>query len=217
MPQAITAAQMSELTNAIILLIVAIVTGATALIGTYLYQWKVALPRQFKQRDEQRELELIRFKTELENKAAAEKVDIERDRMLPILVENMMQANRATVQMAESFHTTMIQGVQQTAAYTAQIKAHDGQLTANTDRLEELAQTVDTAITNIQVLKSAVDSNTDNSKTAALYAQQTLEIVKRKINQVVEDSKHDTGELPPLKDIAKDMPKADDTRKEDVA
>lgn len=217
-PDLQTVNQMTDLTNAIHALIGAIVLGLTGVAGAYLYQIKIYLPRQFKQRDEERANAIEAAKLEMQNKVAAEKVDIARENMLPTLLENMMQANNSTVQMAQSFHQTMMQSVQQNAMWSAQLKAHDGQLTANTERLEELAQTVDTAITNIQVLKEAVEKNTDQSKTAAAYgevaaktAQETLELVKRKIIQVVADSKSDTGELKPVNPATADGAAADST------
>lgn len=195
MPQVITAGQMADITNAIHALIAAIVLGLTGVVATYLYQWKVALPRQFKLRDEQRTAEIEAAKLELKNKADAESVDIERERMLPRLIES-------TITMSQNFNATMMQNVQQTAAYVAQLTAHDRMLSANTDRLEELAQTVETAIANIQLLKTAVEANTGHSKAAAAFgeqaatkAQETLEIVKKKIIQVVADTKSDTGEI----------------------
>lgn len=196
-----TAAQMTELTNAVHALIIAIVTGATLLIGAYLYQWRVSLPRQFKLRDEKRATENEALKQELKNKADAEAVDIERDRMLPKVIES-------TIQMAQSINTTMMQNVQQTATYIAQLSAHDRTLTANTDRLETLAETVDQAITNIQLLKSQVDANTDHSKTAALFgeraaqaAEETLELVRSELSKIVRP-KGDTKPIPPLADTA---------------
>lgn len=206
---------MADITNAIYALVAAIVLGISGVAAAYFYQWKVALPRQFKQRDEQRQLELENVRKAMENRRAAEAVDIERDRMLPILIENMMQSNRSTVQMAESFHATMMQNIQQTATWNAQLKAHDGQLTTNTDRLEELAQMIETSITNLQLLKSTVETNTDHSKSAAVYseqaakrAQETLELVRKRIIQVVEETKHDTSEMKTIDLSGQDPPGA---------
>lgn len=213
--QVMTVAQMNDVTNAINALIVVIIVGISGGVAAWLYQWKISIPRQFKQRDEQRQLELENMRKALENKRAAEAVDIERDRLLPTLVENMMQSNRATIQMAESFHVSITQSIRQTADYSAALKAHDGQLTSNTERLEELAELVDTAVTNIQTLKQAVDKNTDHSKTAAVFgekaakvAEDTLEFVRNKIIQVVADTKHDTGELPTLDDLKPATPES---------
>jgi hypothetical protein len=195
---------MTELLHAIYVLIGIVITGMGTVAAAYLYQVKVSLPRRFKQQTEERQIQLDAMRKDFENQAAEKSVEIERDKMFPSLLENMMQSNRSTVQMAESFHTTMMQSVVQTANWSAQLKAHDGMLTANTDRLEELAQTVETAITNIQLLKTAVEVNTDHSKSAAAFGNQaataateTLELVKREINKLVVTSKGDTGEIKP--------------------
>lgn len=195
-----TVAQMTEITNAIYALIAAIVLGVAGVAGAYLYQWKVQMPRRFQQQTEERETRIKALQTELANKAAAEQVDIERERMFPKLIES-------TISMSQNFNATMLQNVQQTAAYIARLTENDQKLTTNTDRLEELAQTVDTAITNIQVLKAAVETNTDHSKAAALYGEQaakaatdTLELVKREINKMVGAKKSDTGEVPAVPD-----------------
>lgn len=190
--------QMSEITHNLQLLAIAVLVGAGTIVGVFVATMRWWIPARFKQQTAERQAQLEALKSDLETKRAAETVDIERDRMLPKLIES-------TITMSQSFNATMMQSIQQTAAYSAQLSAHDRMLSANTDRLEELAQTVDTAITNIQVLKSAVEANTDHTKTAALYgevaaktAQETLELVKRKIIQVVADSKSDTGELKPV-------------------
>ena len=195
MPQTITAGQMAEITNAIHALIAAILLGVTGVVATYFYQWKVALPRQFKLRDEQRTAEIESAKQELKNKADAEAVDIERERMLPKLFE-------ATISMAQNINQTMLQNAQQTSLYIAQLTAHEKQLTTNTDQLTELVETVETAITNIQLLEKKIDASTDHSKAAAAFGEQaaktateTLEIVKRELNKMVSVKKSDTGEL----------------------
>lgn len=204
--------QMSDLTNQFHLLIAALFAVGVTIAGVFGATMKWYIPARFKQQTEGRKLELDALREEFINKNAAEKVDIERDRMLPQLLENMMQSNRSTIQLADSFHATVMQSLQQTAAWNAQLKAHDGQLTANTDRLEEMAQTVETAITVIQVLKKTVEENTDLSKTAAAFSQQaavtaqeTLELVKDKIVQAVAQAKHDTSPLPPLTDVVKEQ------------
>ena len=193
-----TVTEMTDIHNAIIALIVIMIGGFGALFTANISQWKIYIPRIFKQRDEKREAELTSLKAELENKAASEAVDIERERMLPELI-------KSTIEMSKSFNITMLQNIQQTATYTAQLNAHDRQLSANTDRLEELAQMVETQITNIQLLKDEVTANTDHSKAAAAFgnqaatsAQETLEFVKSEIRRIVVEQKHDTGEVKPV-------------------
>lgn len=201
MAQVVTAGQMAEITTAIHALIVAIVLGVTGVAATYLYQWKVALPHQFKLRDEQRTAEIEAAKRDLKNKTDAEAVDIERERMLPRLFE-------ATISMAQNINQSMLQNAQQTALYLAQLTAHDKQLTTNTDQLAGLVETVDIAITNIQLLEKKVDASADHGKAAAVYSDQaaraateTLELVRRELNKIVSAKKSDTGELPSLEHI----------------
>ncbi len=209
------AAQMNDISSQIHLLIYVVVGVGITVLGTFGAVMKWYIPARFKQQTAERELRLNEVKNELDSKRASEAVDIEREKILPTLLENMMQSNRSTIQMAESFHTTMLQGVQQTATYVAQLTAHDRQLSANTDRLEELAQTVDTAITNIQLLKKVVDESADHSKSAAAYsdkaekaATSTLEFVKRELHNIVSENKSDTGELKTITVPLDDLPKA---------
>lgn len=209
-----TVAQMTEITNAIHALIAAIVLGAAGFVGAYFYQWKIYLPRQFKLRDEERTAQIEAAKKESENKAAAAAVDIERERMLPKLFE-------ATISMSQNINQAMLQNAQQTSLYIAQLTEHDKRQATNTTELVRLSNTVDTAIINIQLIKEAVDANTDHSKTAAAYskqatetAQETLEFVKREINKMVGAKKSDTADAPPVTDADA---KADAPPLEDVA
>jgi len=197
-----TAAQMIEITNAIYALIGAIVLGVSGIVAAYLYQWKIAMPRQFKQRDDKRELEL----KGLEQRLAAEKVDIERDRMLPQLIENNQQLVNAVLKMGNSFNDTTIRRIEQDVTNNQTLLAHSRAVVSNTERLEEFSQTLDTAIINIQRTSDDARATRTFSEQAANAARETLILLKKKLDMVIEEEKHKTGELPPLKDIVKDTP-----------
>jgi len=187
--------QTAELTNQINTLVYAVISFCVIVLAAVGAGVKWYIPARFKQQTEERETRILALKKELDNKATAEAVDIERERILPRLIES-------NISMSQSINQNLLQNAQQTAIYIAQLTAHDKQLTTNTDRLEELAQTIDSAIISIQLLKTAVDQNTDNSKTAMMYGSQAattaseiLELVKREINKMVSISKLDTGEF----------------------
>lgn len=202
--QQFTAAQMNEITgqlNALIYAVIGIaVAGSIALAATL--KWYI--PEYFKQQNKQREIQLKDLEERLSNKAQSDAVDIEREKMLPKLFE-------ATISLSQNINQSMLQNAQQTALYIAQLSNHDRQLTTNTERLEGLAGVVDNAILTIQLIKDAVDKNTDHTKTAEIYAEQaakaateTLETVKREINKLVTTAKHDTGKIKPLAEIQKE-------------
>lgn len=209
MPQVIpTAAQMTELTNAILGLIVAIVLGISGIVAAYLYQWKIAMPARFKAQTREREAQLLDLEQRIANKAAAEKVDIERDRMLPQLIENNQQLVNAVLKMGNSFNDTTIRRIEQDVTNNQTLLAHSRAVVSNTERLEEFSQTLDTAIINIQRTSEDARETRNFSEQAANAARETLILLKKKLDVVIEEEKSKTGEPPPLKDIAKETPTA---------
>lgn len=218
MPETIlpTAANMVEINNAIIILIIVIVTGLGTTAATLFTTFKWYLPATFKRRDEQRELELENLRKELDSKHAAEAVEIERERLLPQLVEQNRIMSNTTITLAQSFNTTIQQKTEQDAALTAAWNAHTKQLTTNTDRLEDLARDVGEAIAEIGKITASSSATQVNSAAAAVAAnaaataaQATLVLMQSRLGQVIESVKHDSRPIPiidaPVSDSGEDL------------
>lgn len=204
MPQVLpSAADMIDINNAIIILVIIVVTGLGTTLATLFSTFKWYLPNVFKRRDEQRQVEIDALKKELETKHAAEAVEIERERLLPQLVEQNRIMSTTTITLAQSFNTTIQQKTEQDAALTAAWNAHTKQLTTNTDRLEDLAREVNAAIAEINKITSSSNATQETSAAAAVAAnaaataaQATLILMQNRLGQVIESVKHDSRPIP---------------------
>jgi hypothetical protein len=181
-----TVAQMAEITNALNALIVAIVLGAASVVGAYFYQMRISLPRQFKLRDEQRELDIEKIRKEYEMKIAAQSVDIERERLLPQLMEQNRIMQSTTVQLAQSFNETMMHLVQQNATSNSTMLAHTRAVTSVAEKQEEFRQAQETSTLNIQLLEKVTSEARDASMAASVFsnkaataAEETLDYVRK--------------------------------------
>ncbi len=79
---------MNEIAHSLNALIVIVIGAIGSGFVAYIYQWRVSLPRRFEQQTKEREAQLDNLREEFENKHAAEAVDIERERMLPLMFQN---------------------------------------------------------------------------------------------------------------------------------
>lgn len=172
-------AQMNDILHAVNVLIGLVITGIGTIIAAYLYQVKVSIPRRFEQQTAERQIQLEAMRKDFENKAAAQAVDIEREKMLPKLVES-------SIQMAQSINTTMLQSVQQTSTYVAQLTAHDRQLSANTDRLEENSEKLEAVEKKLSKL---------HDRFMLVFPRETyLQELFNELKTVVEETKKVCGE-----------------------
>lgn len=196
---------MSDVTNAINALIVVIIIGLGGTFTTLFAIFKWYLPKRFEQQTAEREARLKALQDENANKAAAESVEIKREGMLPMLLEQNQLLVSAALKMGQSFNDTTIQRMQQDVINNGTLSATNRQLTSNTERLEEMAGLLDTAIINIQNLERATNESRDESKAAnahanraAIAAEATLTFVRQKLSVVIEESKHDSRPIPTI-------------------
>lgn len=192
-----TAAHMIDIDNAIRFLLVAFFTGAAGIIGTVVLAAKWYIPRRLRQQTAERQVQLDALKAELETKRTADAVELERERLLPQIVEqNRVMANN-TITLAQSFNTTMQQVKEQDVITAAALTASTKQLTANTERLEEVADAVNKVNDAIADIKTVLPTLARKSEMDLLIGRMDdaihrLEELKRDCLQ----KKHDSKELP---------------------
>jgi hypothetical protein len=209
-PDPQTVVQMSTLTDQMNLLIVAFFGFGVIAIGTLGATLKWWIPAFFKQQLEAQK-----------NKTTADTVDIERERMLPRLLENNQRLVEAMIANSQASNAAMMQRVQTDVTSSNTLLANTRAVTSVAEQLEEVVQTLDTAIINIQRQEISINEARDESKTAAAYsnkaalaAEETLTLVRRQLSIVIEETKHDTGEIKAIS--VADKPTETDLR-EDVA
>ncbi len=141
---------MTDLHNAVIIVLVILVTGIGGTSATIFAILKWYLPNQFKHRDDSRQLEIDNLRDELATKRASDAVEIERDRMLPLMVENNQRLVDAMIKSKDADTAATYQRIELDkqaaavlAANTQQITTHSDRLEENTDRLEQVEKKVD--------------------------------------------------------------------------
>lgn len=200
-----TAAEMTDIHTALNTLIIILIVGLGGVFSTLFAIFKWYLPKRFEQQTAEREARLKALQTDNANKAAAEAVDIKREGMLPLLIEQNQSLVNAALTMAKSFNDTTVQRIQQDVINNGTLNATNRQMTTNTERLEEMAGLLDTAIINIQNLENATNVSRAESSAAkvaankaAVAAEETLTFVRRKLSEVIEESKHDSRPIPTI-------------------
>jgi len=135
MPPTVT--QMIDIDNAIRILAVAFATGLAGIIGTFVLAAKWYIPRRMKQQTQERQTQIDDLKNELASKRAAEAVDIERERILPQLVEGMQRLMESQIQTAQANNAAIMARIEQDARNAAVIDANTRQLTTHSSVLAE--------------------------------------------------------------------------------
>lgn len=132
-----TAAQMIDIDNALRFLLVAFFTGAAGVIGTIVLAAKWYIPRRLRQQTAERQVQLNALKKELETKHAADAVEIERDRMLPQMVENNQRLVDAMIKSKDADTAATLQRIELDKTTAAVLLANTHQVTTHSDRLDE--------------------------------------------------------------------------------
>ena len=128
---------MNDIIHAVNVLVVVVIGAIGSAIAAYVYQWRVSLPRRFEQQNKERDAQLAQVKQELENKHAAQAVDIERERMFPVMVENNQRLVESMIKLKDADTAATLQRIELDKTTAAILVANTNQLTTHTDRLEE--------------------------------------------------------------------------------
>ena len=128
---------MTDLHNAVVIVLVILVTGIGGTSATIFAILKWYLPNQFKHRDDARQLEIDGLRSELATKREADAVEIERDRMLPLMVENNQRLVESMIKSKDADTAATLQRIELDKTTAAELIANTNQLTTHSDRLEE--------------------------------------------------------------------------------
>jgi hypothetical protein len=150
-------AHMNDIIHAINFLIVAFIGATGSAIVAYLYQWRVSLPRRFEQQTKEREAQLADLKQELENKHAAQAVDIERERMFPVMVENNQRLVESMIKSKDADTAATLQRIELDKTTAAVLIANTNQLTTHSDRLEETTDKLEGVEKKLGVVEDKVE------------------------------------------------------------
>lgn len=206
--------EMLDINNAIIILIVTIIGGFTTTAFTIFSIVKWYLPARFKQQTEERQVQLEAMKTEATNESAAKAVDIERDRLLPQMMENNQRLVESMIQSNRANTDATIQRIEQDKHSAAVLEANTKQLTTAADRLDETTEKLEAVEHKVDQLykRFTVVFPRENS-IDELFNE--LRQVVAGTKQVVDERKHDSKPIPTIKaditlrtDNGKDEPPA---------
>ncbi len=150
-------AHMNEIAHSINTLIVIVIGAIGSGIVAYIYQWRVSLPRRFEQQTKEREVQLDNLREEFENKHAAEAVNIERDRMLPITFESNQRLVDAMIKSREADTAATLQRIELDKTAAAALVANTKQLTTHSDQLEENTEKLEGVEKKLGVVEDKVE------------------------------------------------------------
>lgn len=193
-----TAAQMDQVYNALLVLIIAVIGMGTAFFLVMGATFKWYIPRRFELQTEEREARLDKFKGELTSQREADAADVERERVLPRLVEAVGSFAANNNQMAQNFLTMMQSRIEQDAQATREISAHTLSVNGVSKSLDELrGQFVD--------VRKQIEAVVTQSAASESTSKRTLEAVETfsaKLDTVAQAAKRETKPIPVVIDGA---------------
>ena len=148
---------MNEITHSINALIVLVLGAIGSGFAAYIYQWRVSLPRRFEQQTKEREAQLDNLREEFENKHAAEAVDIERERMLPIMFQNNQRLVDSMIKSKEADTAATLQRIELDKTTAAVLLANTKQVTTHSDRLDENTEKLEGVEKKLGVVEDKVE------------------------------------------------------------
>lgn len=192
-----SAAAMLDINNAIIILVVTIIGGFTTTAFTIFSIVKWYLPARFKQQTDERQAQLEAMRTEAQNDSAAKAVDIERDRLLPQMMENNQRLVESMIQSNRANTDATIQRIEQDKHSAAVLEANTKQLTTASERLEDHTEKLEEVEKKVDLLykRFTVVFPRENS-IDELFTE--LKLVVAGTRQVVDERKGDSKPIPTI-------------------
>lgn len=192
-----SAADMLDINTAIIALAITSIVGFTSVVATLFGIFKWYLPARFKQQTEERQAQLEAMRTEASNDSAAKAVDIERDRLLPQMMENNQRLVESMIQSNRANTDATIQRIEQDKHSAAVLEANTKQLTTASERLEDHTEKLEEVEKKVDQLYKRFTLVFPREKSIdELFGE--LKLVVAGTKQVVDDRKHDSKPIPTI-------------------
>lgn len=207
----ITAAQMEQINNALIILAVAVIGGVGTIAAALFATYKWYIPKRFELQTKEREMQLKALEDKIVHRAAAADVDIERDRMLPQLINSINSFAASNIQQTQMFGAILQDRATQDARTASEMHAHTLAITDVSTGLGELREEFSEIRQQIETMVINVQHNTTASSAAENASKRTLELVQafdNRLTEIAHAAKHgDTKPIAPIN--VSDEPKAD--------